>query len=312
MEETTQNTEKTAQTESQESTTSSNQTTQFPFLNPDGTFRENWQEQLVPKEFQGRGVYAKIGSVKDAMRQLGYLDALVGKKGVIVPSEGASETEWKEFYKAVGVPETPDKYPYEPPQDVELVDLSKEAMKPYIEKLHQAGLTPKQFKETVGLFTNFIKELENEVKTQQEEVVRQAEEKIKEFTGTAYEKRVHLANLAIEKLTADWNPERKKALFDPETGLVNDPTHAELKPYLLDFLAEIGTKLSEHKIIPSVEGGGMTPDQIRAKIAEIEAIPGFILPDNQGNFMSNDGRKDQYFALAKQRDELYKMLYKKQ
>lgn len=283
------------------------------YIGPDGTFTDGWQTNLVPEEFRGKPVYGKIGSAKDALRQIGYLDSMVGKKGVIVPGEGSNPTEIAEFRHAIGVPESADKYTYQPKADLTLVDMSQEAMKPALDAMHKAGFTQAHVNTALEQFTGFMVEMEKSVNEQNDKAVQEAEEKIAEFSGSAYDQRLHLANLAIDKLTADWKIERKAALFDPETGLINDPAHAELKPYLMDFLANMGQKMTEHRVIAGdVQAANMlTPDQCKARIAEIESAPGFILVDAKGQIMKDTGRMDQYKVLAAERDKLYRMMMPK-
>jgi hypothetical protein len=282
------------------------------FINPDGSFKDGWREGLVPQEFQTSGVYSKVGDVKGAMRQLGYLDKLVGSKGVIVPGEGSPQTVIEEFRAAIGVPKTSDDYlkSYKAPEDIAMIDMSPEAMKPVFAKLHEAGYTQKQAEVGVAIYQEAIRNLEKSIMEQKSQNEAEAERLISERTGAAKKERVHLANVAIDKITQGWNPEDKARLFDPEKGLLNSPDHAQLRPYLLDFLADAGSKMVEGKIISEHEqaGGQLTPAQAKDAIAELESTPGFMIPDQQGNLMKDDGRRELYNSLAQKRTALYHMM----
>jgi hypothetical protein len=310
----TQTETQTEQGSQEKQTSQETQTAQTPvnfssFVSEDGSLKEGWQDHFIPEEYRQLGEFNKIKNVKDLSRQLGYSVKLQGKKGVIVPGPGSDENVIREFRSAMGIPETGEGYQYKEVGDLNLVDMSTEAMKPVLERMNKANYTQEQVNEGLAIFHDFMAEMEAAVDAENEQAVKDAEAKIQKITGTAKDKMVHLANLAIDQITADWSEDYRRILFDPESGLINDPSHAELKPYLLHLLAHTGEKMAEHKLISPDEGtlGGMTMDEIDAKIAEIEATQGFFKPDDKGALMRDDGRRDQYNSLAKERDKLYRL-----
>lgn len=68
-------------------------------------------------------------------------NTLVGKKGVIVPGDGATEAEIGEFYKTLGRPDTPDEYDMTPSEELKGVKRDAEIDAEFKNLFHSAGLS---------------------------------------------------------------------------------------------------------------------------------------------------------------------------
>ena len=77
--------------------------------------------------------------------------ALVGKKGLILPTEKDPPEKWDEFYKALGRPETPDGYEIVKPEGLpKEMPYSEERVGDFKILAHKIGLSPTQVKELVN------------------------------------------------------------------------------------------------------------------------------------------------------------------
>jgi hypothetical protein len=283
------------------------------FIGPDGKFGEGWKDALLPEDMRGQKVYDKTPDVKSVLRQMGYLDKLVGAKGVIVPGEKATEVELAEFRKAIGVPETPDGYKYETPKDISVEDLSTEFLKGTMERFHKAGATPAVVNEALNIYSDHLREVEKQVDAMEAQAVAAADEALKTNWGASYEKNMHLANRFMVEATAGWPAEKRAALLGTEeNGFsegINSPEFASIRPLLWEVLANGGSKFMEHRIITDADvPAGKSSSEIAAEIATLEATPGFMRPDDKGSMMKDDGRMDLYKSLAQKRNELYRMM----
>ncbi|MBX9688194.1 MAG: hypothetical protein K2X27_15910 [Candidatus Obscuribacterales bacterium] len=129
---------------------------------------------LVPQDYSQKDWVANLSKSQDPVgemfKQFDNQLSLIGRKaeGLRVPGEGATPDDWNNFHKAIGVPETPDKYEYQAPQ----VD---EKLKPYfatddnlINTMKQAalkaGVRPEGFKHLAEAFDNYyLAELQKSV-----------------------------------------------------------------------------------------------------------------------------------------------------
>src|ERR1017187_1906349 len=114
------------------------------YLTKDGKFGKDWREQ-IPEAERGRKTFDTIDDLPSALKLIANLDRQRGQqgKGVVKPGPDATPTELEFYRKAMGVPQAADGYKFEVPKEVEKY-VPAEAMKPWQEVFHKAGLDPAQ------------------------------------------------------------------------------------------------------------------------------------------------------------------------
>lgn len=235
------------------------------FVNPDGTFKEGWQEALVDETFRGRSVYSGLTDLKSVMKHIGNADTLIGRKGLKAPDDNASPQEWDAYYKLVGRPDKPGDYKVEIPKEMEsyydqtLLDEAKA-------ELHKAGLTQKQVAAVMALDGKRIRASLAQVQAQAESQRVEAEKTLRSEWGKAYDERLHNANRVIaENVSEEDKPEILQAIG-------NNPKVAKL-------LASVGMKFMEHKVIQADSAThAMTPTE--AKNRQNELIQQLVKTDS--------------------------------
>jgi hypothetical protein len=271
------------------------------YIEPDGRFKPGWKEALLPEDLRPEKFYDVFSDVKGILKTAGTDHRMIGKKGVIVPTEKSSQSEVDAYRQAIGVPQDVSGYKWQKPDDIHIEDMSPEFTKGVLTEFHKAGYTPKQAETALNYYTNHLRGIEKALDMAEQQEFQIAEQKIREESGAAYDQRLHLANRMIEENTRGWSTEKKDAFL----SAINENN---LRPYVMDFLANVGGKFMEHKIIAEPEQSGiMTPAMAKTEIAKLEATPGFIVPDENGKYMKNDGRIELYKSLAAERDRLYRL-----
>ena len=133
------------------------------FVDDSGNFREGWLDRL-PQDFaDSRQTLAKYRTLPDALKGLVEAQRLIGKRqeGMIkLPGqlkEGATEAEKAahaqsvaEYRKALGVPESPDKYILKPEQLPEGMEWSDDFGKRFSEVAHKHNIPPQAMHELVS------------------------------------------------------------------------------------------------------------------------------------------------------------------
>lgn len=238
------------------------------FINEDGSFKEGWQEKYVPEEYRHLGqVFSGIKNPADMAKMIGNQNATISRqgKGIFPPTEKSNDIEIKEFHRAIGVPESPDGYTLNIPEDVKQYYQDKELMTEAKQRLHQLGLTPKQFAGVMALDAERMKKADEAMQADPLEfyeqalelampvMKEQAEKELKEKWGDSYEARLQLANAAITECTTE-GEERDRVL-----------DHIGNDPIMADLLATIQQKHhTESSGVDTSLGGGakyMTIDQ---------------------------------------------------
>ena len=183
---------------------------------------------------------------------------LVGRKGVIVPAENASDDEKAKFYNAIGRPEKAEAYKVAPIDGLHpSIKVTPESQAMFQQAAHKLGLSQGQFD---GLNQWYLKTVSDSV-TRQEQAqaatMKETATKLRNEWGADFDQNLVLAKRVAEKFAG------KEAVG--ELGeLGNNPT-------LLRLLASVGKKLSEDSIsrgeVSSLTG---TPHDALAKIKAIQ------------------------------------------
>lgn len=213
----------------------------------------SWHETL-PEDLKSNGSLKQFKDVASLAKSYVHAQSMIGKKGVVVPGEKASDEEWGAFYKGIGVPDL-DKY------EIALQEnegVAPESLAKFKELAHKNGLLPKQAQ---ALFGSIVEQEKQSRAAKMEEQTRTLNEQIgglKKEWGEGYEKQVAFARVAVKELGGE---EFSKYL--DESGMGNDVN-------LIKVMAKVGAMLGEDKI--RGEGGGkfgMTPAEINSEIMNV-------------------------------------------
>jgi hypothetical protein len=230
-------------------------TTETPsLLNDEGNFNDGWKSNL-PEEIRENSAFTNVKNIGDMGNQLINAQKAIGKDKVALPGDNASPEEWAEFHSQTGRPATPADYV------IDIADEAKEIVAPELlesfrEVAHKAGLTQKQIETVIGF------EIENSLKgieamngdTEREKA--KAGEALREKWGADYESRLHITNRVIAE-----NAEGEdKAYILSKIG--NDPI-------IGNFLANIGSRFQEARIMTGEKSGIPSPSEARSKANEL-------------------------------------------
>lgn len=235
--------------------------------------------------------YSKVQNEKELLSQLarGYHSAqgLIGKKGLIVPGEGAKPEEISAFNKALGVPDNHDGYKFTTPDGYQFDATRIEAWK---KTMHEAGVPQDKANKLVGAY---IAEEQAQAKAQADQITRWEVESKNQF-GANFDKEINHARYGLRELDKDG-----------KLGELLESSGLGSNPHVLAFLAKAGASLAEHG--PRGQGAvanssSMSPDQAQAEIAQFERTNREAIFDNR--------HQDHAFAI-KRRAELYAAAFPK-
>jgi len=232
-------------------------------IGPNGELLEGWKEHLVPEDMRHEPVYNKFTDLKGALKQIGIQDKLVGRKGVLVPNEKSTATEWENFYEATGRPPTKDDYKLPVPEDLKeyydpnWIAKGRELLFGIGANQKHADIVWKFEEERIRASLKAITEAEAAEK-------QECEDALKQKWGDAYEERLLFANRIIEENA----PGELKQQILERYG--NDPIFAE-------YTYNIGQKFAEHPEIANKlkVSGAMSPGEANTKMKELIATPGY-------------------------------------
>lgn len=188
----------------------------------------------------------------------------VSRKGVILPPDGAKPEEWDPVYTALGRPEKPEGY--ELPKDVD--QKTAEQLKGEIEDFKkfafENGMSKTQFQKAFGY------RLQKTLKEAQDREARHANERTASETalrsrlGAKYDETIDGVQKLIDQYGGD-DIQKLAEKYGDGKG-ISDPHLISLLGRMLGDLSEATLEKIQHR-----PGGNLSPDEAKAKIAEIRA-----------------------------------------
>jgi len=208
---------------------------------------------------------------------------LVGKKGIIKPTEGASESEWNEYYKSLGVPASASEYSFNAEVDPNIA--TPEAIEGFKAFVHKHKLTSSQAEGVFQEYFGMLSQAQQNQMAKQEEDKKNTEAQLRSEWGADFAENSTIARRLVEKFGG-------QEVIEAFGDLGNNPK-------VLKFLGNLGRKISEDSFT-GLGAMALSTDEAGAKrrIAEIESDPALM--------NESDPR---HYKLVEERDDLYKVAY---
>ncbi len=233
----------------------------------DGNFTEDWTHTLTDEALHDNPTLKTIKNL-DALADITVrTKSMVGKDTMVVPTDASSESEWQEYYKAGGRPETVEDYNLKAPDDFpeEVLEkiFPKERMSEWQKRFFADGISKKAADKFIAYFAaDMIIDIQNA----EQEKTRQLEELTNGLSaewGAAYDQKLHRGNVAIEEGTGGDADFKARVV-----------AKVQRDPDLTRLLANLGDKFAEAKSpnylnIP-------TPADYKTQIEAIEANPLYL------------------------------------
>src|SRR4030042_4083658 len=236
----------------------------------DGTLVENWHT-MAPEgyeELRDSKTLPRIKKFWDLGKSYENVRKQVPLDKMPRPNEGWGESEWHEFYKAAGRPDTPQDYNIKRPDDFPEELWNKMKVEKYQDVFHKLGLSKKQAEELFKINNEEALKITKEAEQQREFEFQALKDKLVKKWGNAYNQNVHLGEIAVDK-AAKGDDEFKQRILDKVNA----------DPDLIEMTANLGSLFAEHKIVETTKIP--TPGDLQAQINEIMAKPEYTKGDQQ-------------------------------
>lgn len=205
----------------------------------DGALMEGWQSTL-DEDIRDEKCLATIPDVKSMAKSLVHAQKLVGKDKIAVPTEASSEAEWGTYWDAGGRPTTAEDYHFTRPEELSEDHYNQDVANAYQSLFHKLGLSQRQADEIFKFNTSNIVSALTKQAQDEDLAMTELVNGLKVEWGNAYDQKVHLGNLAVEKGT-NGDPDFKKRLTD---AFGNHPD-------FIRFAANVGSNFIESGAVKS-------------------------------------------------------------
>jgi hypothetical protein len=307
------------QTEQQTTTSTNTDFNISNYIEPDGKLKSGWKDHLVPEDLRSNKFYDIFTDLKGILKAAGHQAVTIGKygttKGVLPINDKSGPNEIQMFRDAMGIPKDSTGYKYTPPEDV---SIDENLLKGSLDAFNKANYTQSQVDTAMGLYTNLVRQAEQQYSKQLETQVKESEDRIKNEWGDKYDSRLNLSKSFITKMTNKWSPEKYDELFGKAVevvnkdgtksidrqGGVNAPEYAALRPLLLDLFADIESQygIEDSSIIP--ESGTKEAASIQDQITEQYKL----IADGKLRSSLNPSDREKHNLILKKIEELTRRL----
>lgn len=221
---------------------------------PASSAPKSWRDDL-PEDIRGEGSLKHITDVQTLAKSYINAQKMVGADKIPVPGKHATEQDWQQVYRKLGLPEKVEDYTLP-----EIKDGDKTVIEGFKKVAFENGILPKQAEKLLGFYQDLNKQALTANEAAKSAKMTEGVEALKKEWGNGFDKEVNAAKKALETFG---DPDAIK--YIRENGLGNDPV-------LVKIFNKIGKTLGEDTIKGdngSRPGWGMTPAEADAKINSI-------------------------------------------
>ena len=237
-------------------------------FNEDGSFVENWHTLLKDESLHTDTTLPRLKDVENLAKSYVHVRRQVPLNKIAIPTETSTDSEWEEFHKAGGRPETAADYNLAKPEDLPEEYYSPELASAAQELFHKIGLNHNQAAALFKFNNDHVMASLNQQTQDFEAAKTEAKEKLLARWGNAYEQRLHYANKAVELIEDADLKERIKDKFG------NDPD-------FIEYSFGLGSKFMEHRAVePNLID---TPADLQVQIDEEMAKESYTNKNHPGH-----------------------------
>lgn len=219
----------------------------------------DWTEikQALPDDLRSDSSLSTINSIEGLVKGYVHSQKAMGNK-VSIPDKHATEEDWQQFARKLGVPEKAEEYDFKRPDGVE---VEEEFVKGLREVGHKAGILPHQMEKVFGQYVDWVGKFSKEQETSMQAQHEQDVAALKQEWGEAFDDKKKAANVAFKELLPDEGL-RERLIKD---GLASHPA-------VVRILANAAKMFSEDTFVGHAEGklGGLTPKEALEKAQQIQ------------------------------------------
>lgn len=231
-----------------------------------------WESAGISVDILPETMRSKYASMDEFVKGAVNAQSMIGKG---IPDENTPEDVAKVFWSKAGVPESPDKYSWQPPEGISVEGVTGEEFKAFKQIAYDAKLSDKQLGKIMGGWTDIVKSLQEKAANFLTEQAATTKAALEKDWGDKFSDKMAVTMKKLEALGIKDTLQASGALT-PEV--------------IKGFYGMISAK-EETRLAGAQGSGGVDID---ARIKEIKANPAYLNPSHP------DHR-----ALVKEHNDLY-------
>jgi hypothetical protein len=226
-------------------------------VSKDGSLVENWHT-LAPEGYEDlkeSKTLPRIKNIWDFGKSYEHVRRQVPMDKIAKPTEHFTDQDWEEWHNAGGRPPTPQDYNIQKPEDFPDELWNQDNANSAQDLFHRIGLNQNQVNELLNWNNQLTLDAKKVMDEATAQKVQEVEDKLHKDWGAAYDQKIQMGNMAIEKDPDTKDPEYKERLLDK----------VNRDPDLIRFASNLGAKFIEAGApMPNIP----TPDEINSRISQ--------------------------------------------
>jgi len=218
-------------------------------------YPDNWKDYL-PDDIKAEASLGVIHDIPSLAKSYVHAQKNIGAGKVSIPGKHATDDDWSNFFKTVGLPEQ-DKYLSDTPKD----KADTEFFKGFKDLAHKAGILPQQANKLLAWYDDLVAKDVAGMKSQSEQKMTAANDALKKEWGMGYKDKMGYVDSVVKELNEKMGDNQFVSMLE-ETGLGNDPRFAKV-------MAMVGEMVGEDTFKGGTGAHQNTPSGIAEKISAI-------------------------------------------
>ncbi|KKK60974.1 hypothetical protein LCGC14_3019000, partial [marine sediment metagenome] len=238
-------------------------------VNADGTFVKDWTTRLKDETLHNDPTLIRFKGIEELSSGHVNVRKQVPLDKMPRPTEHFTDTDWEDFHKAGGRPETAGDYNIQRDRNIPEEAMTKDTIEGYQNLFHKIGLSKKQSdaiatyntEQMISQLTTMAQKAEMDFNTLKDGLTKK--------WGLAFDQNTHLGNIAIDKGAVKGAD--GKVDLDAKERLIEK---INKDPDLIEFASNLGSLFAEHKIVedPNIPSIG----DMDTKIREAQTHPAYM------------------------------------
>lgn len=251
----------------------------------------------LPEDLRNNEYLARHKDVESLVREHINAQSLIGRKGVIPPSDWNDKQQVTRFYRELGVPEKPSEYDLSRVQIPENVPWDDQLGLTMLRDMHEAGLTPRQAETVIQKYADYQANLYSEWAQGLQASRENVKAELQQQWGRAYEEKLRRASDIAKHAWGD-DLDAIRTLQLQDGSMLGD------NPLFLKGLAQIGEVTREHQAVGDKQPRRLTktPQEARDEWTTLQTDADF-------NNALWDKNHPAHSAAVSRRDALYAAMH---
>lgn len=252
----------------------------------------------IDDSYRSDPTISKHTDLNSLMKEHVGAQAMLGRKGLVIPKEGDDETVYSSYREALGVPTSAEAYTLEGFSPNESLQWDKDFQGVLNQVAHEESISDKGLARILSTYAEWAQGKIDGASGAASELTSAQLQTLKEEFGGTYEAKTGAAAAALNSLTSG----------DPGSvanQILSDGTKLGDNPGFIKVMAQVGASMAEKGLIGEkvVNTGGMTPEEAQKALDKLEG--------NRENFESifNDPYSPDHKELVAERERLLQYAY---